>query len=413
MRHGAQMDRGRGYRRGTVMGLTVAEAFMLIAFVLLMLLGVWMATAREKITALENRVAAAEPFAQSFTEEQKAAALANRAQLSLLGNDLAKLEVFRTLAAQGATPSQAAMALELLPALTDGASPADLLDRLRLMDEAMLRDLAQAAVALDPDARAVLTDMAQLDDFPDLAELLRDGGLARLRDDLAKLAIFEEILDEGRDPETAADLAQALAAYRATGLTAEEVEALASQVDGLTRARLAAVARRAEIAGALQAQAGGLVAGLGGEILPDGSIVFRDTLLFDGGSARISPEFDAVLQDICRPWVETLYARRADLTAVRIEGHASSDWLALPPRAAFDRNLDLSQARAAAVFKRCLDHAGEDAIGQWARSLMTAVGYSSSRPIRTEAGGEDPVASRRVVFAIDTLGPEDTAAVRP
>ena len=37
-RHGMAGDRAAGYRRGAVMGLTVAEAFMLIAFALLLLL---------------------------------------------------------------------------------------------------------------------------------------------------------------------------------------------------------------------------------------------------------------------------------------------------------------------------------------------------------------------------------------
>lgn len=406
MRHRHDMDRARGYRRGTVMGLTVAEAFMLIAFVLLMLLGVWMASARERIDALQERVDVAEPFADAFTEEQKAAALTNREQLTLLGNDLAKLEAFQSLADIGASPSQAAMALQLLPALRDGMTAEDLLDRVRLMDEATLRDLAQAAVTLDPDTRAVLSDMAQLDDFPEIAEMLRDGGLEALRNDLAKLAAFQDILAEGSDPQTAAEVAELLAAYRATGLTPDEVARLSAQMDSVTRARIEAAQSRSQIARSLRAQVGPLVAGLGGEVQPDGSIVFSDTLLFEAGSADLTPVFDSALSQLCRPWIEQLYARRDDLSAVRIEGHASSEWISLPPRAAFDRNLDLSQARAAAVFKQCLRYAGDDVVADWARTRMTAVGYSSSRPILDGAGAEDTIASRRVVFAIDTRSPD-------
>ncbi len=400
------MDRGRGYRRGTVMGLTVAEAFMLIAFVLLLLLGVWMATARERIKALQTRAEAAESFADAFTEDQKAAALTNRDQLTMLGNDLAKLEAFRQLADMGASPSEAAMALDLLPALRGGLTPQDVLDRVRLLDEAMLRDLAQAAVTLDPESRAVLSDMARLEDFPEIAELLRDGGLEALRLDLAKLAEFQDILAEGSDPQTAAEIAELLAAYRATGLSPEEVARLSDRMDDVARARLEAAQSRAQIAGSLQAQVGPLVAGLGGEVRPDGSIVFSDTLLFEAGSAELTDTFDTALGQLCRPWIEQLHARRDDLSAVRIEGHASSEWISLPPRAAFDRNLDLSQARAAAVFKRCLFHAGDDDVADWARTRMTAVGYSSSRPILTAAGDEDTIASRRVVFAIDTRAPD-------
>src|SRR6056297_2457024 len=192
------MDRGRGYRRGTVMGLTVAEAFMLISFVLLMLLGVWMASARERITALEDRVQASEPFARAFTEEQRVAALAHREQLTLIGNDLAKLETFRTLAEQGASPTEAALALELLPVLDDGLTPQDVVDRVRLLDAETMRTLTEAAATRDPEAQAALVELARLEELPRLAELLAEDALEA---ELAKLAAFEGLLDDG--PESA------------------------------------------------------------------------------------------------------------------------------------------------------------------------------------------------------------------
>ncbi|TFL19634.1 OmpA family protein [Jannaschia formosa] len=397
------MDRARGYRRGTVMGLTVAEAFMLIAFVLLMLLGVWMASARERITELEERVRAAEPFALAFTEEQRAAALAHRDELTLIGNDIAKLEAFRTLAEQGASPTEAALALELLPVLEDGLTPEEAVARVRLLDAEALRDLAQAAALRDPEAQAALVELARMEEVPRLAELLEDGAL---EGELAKLAAFEELLEEGSEAAGALD---DLTAYRETGLAPEEVAALAAQMNDVAQAQLAAAASRDRIATALEAEAGAVVAGLGGEVRPDGSIVFSDRLLFDAGSARLRPEFDSALGRLCRPWIETLYENRDALSAVRIEGHASSEWISLPPRAAFERNLDLSQARAAAVFKRCLALAGQDAVADWARTRMSAVGFSSSRPILDEGGAEDAVASRRVVFAIDTEAPAGAA----
>lgn len=398
------MDRARGYRRGTVMGLTVAEAFMLISFVLLMLLGVWMASARERITELEARVRAAEPFARAFTQEQRAAALANREQLTALGNDLAKLEAFRALAEEGASPTEAALALELLPALDGGLAPGEAVERVRLLDAATVRALTRAAAALPPEAQAALVELARLEDVPRLAALAARGPEA-LDAELARLRAFEALLAEGLDAEAAADAAEALAAYRATGLTPEEIAGLAARMDDVARARLEAAASRDRIASALEARTGTVVAGLGGEVRPDGSIVFSDQLLFDAGSAQLRPAFVAALGQLCRPWIETLHASRDALSGVRIEGHASSEWISLPPRAAYERNLDLSQARAAAVFKRCLALAGEDAVADWARTRMSAVGFSSSRPVLGADGAEDAVASRRVVFAIDTRAP--------
>lgn len=91
---------------------------------------------------------------------------------------------------------------------------------------------------------------------------------------------------------------------------------------------------------------------------------------------------------------------------MRIEGHASSEWSGRAAADAYAANLDLSQARAGAVFKRCLDLAGNDAVAEWARSRLSAVGYSSSRPV-IASGVEDRAASRRVVFAIDMASRED------
>ena len=50
-----------------------------------------------------------------------------------------------------------------------------------------------------------------------------------------------------------------------------------------------------------------------------------------------------------------------------------------------------------AVLERCLGQAGDTADGDWARRHLTAVGYSSSRPLQID-GRESPEFSRRVVF---------------
>lgn len=402
MRRG-DYDRAAGYRRGAVMGLTMAEAFMLIAFVLLMLLGVWMATAQDRVSALEARIAqaeVAEQFADAFDAEQKAAALAGKEQLALLGRDLVKLDAMRDLIAAGASPSDVVQALSLLPAVREGFTVDQLVESARLLDEATLKALAEAAVKLPPEARVALTDLARLDDFPELAALLRNGDPASLGSDLERVRAV-------RSGDAASD-ARDLAAYRATGIDPAQISGLRADVDEVAAARLEARRSRAQIAATVEREAGSVIAGLGGEVRPDGAIVFSDRLLFDSGSARITPAFDAALSQLCRPWIEALHAERAGLSAVRIEGHASSEWTGQDRAEAFARNLDLSQARAASVFKRCLDLAGDDAVADWARTRMSAVGYSSSRPVLA-GEDEDRAASRRVVFAIDT--PTDPAPV--
>src|SRR3954452_4874082 len=104
----------RQYRRGAVMGLTVAEAFMLLAFILLMLMMLWRS---EDAT----RLAAAKGFAELPAPER--AAITENA---------------RTLGAAGIDPTDPAFAqkLETVLALV-GADP----------PEAVLRRLAHASEA--------------------------------------------------------------------------------------------------------------------------------------------------------------------------------------------------------------------------------------------------------------------------
>lgn len=139
---------------------------------------------------------------------------------------------------------------------------------------------------------------------------------------------------------------------------------------------------------------------MGGRILDSGDVIFPDSVLFESGKSEIRPVFDDLLQALCRPWFEVLYKENRYLETVQIEGHASSEFGNLGLREAFDANLELSQRRAAAVFKKCLDYGGNDEVADWARSKMAAAGYSSAQPV-LRGGVEDHQASRRVVFAID------------
>ena len=138
----------------------------------------------------------------------------------------------------------------------------------------------------------------------------------------------------------------------------------------------------------------------GGEIDPSGRVVFPETVVFETGSAVIPPGFKAVLDDICPRWLAELRnsADRFDIDEIRIEGHSSPEWAsAQTKRDAWVANLGLSQRRAQSVLAHCLDHVAGTPLGEWARGKLTAVGYSSSRPVTVD-GQEDPGASRRVVL---------------
>ncbi len=298
----------RQYRRGAVMGLTVAEAFMLLAFVLLMLMLLWRFEDRAELDAAKDFVA--------LPPAEKAAVL---------------------------------------------------------QTAGLLRD--EGVDATDPIVRKKLADLLAL------------GSADPPRDVLASLAQSSE--SERRKLE---DLIRG-GSWRENPKEETTTARIADQL------RAAAEGREA-VTDALRRDLGPLVAGHGGTIEADGSLVFPDRILFDVGKAEITPALRSFLGEICLPWIETVEKSGAAVSDLRIEGHASSEWTRdATPEQAYLNNLALSQQRAHAVLSTCLGMI-PGAEGAWARQRATAVGYSSSHPVLTN-GAEDPARSRRVVFRVD------------
>jgi endonuclease YncB( thermonuclease family)/outer membrane protein OmpA-like peptidoglycan-associated protein len=288
------------------MGLTVAEIFLLLAFVLLMLMLLWRSEDQAKLDALQD-------FADMSVPERDGVA-----------------SITRTLAEAGVAPSDPTLEEKLQVFLdVDGSAAGHML-------------LQEIAAAEEPERRR-------------LVELVEDESLRA------------------------------------------DIETLKARIRGqLARADDAG----AQIAGALEARLGSVVREAGGAIRSDGALVFPDTVLFERGSATITPALRAFLGTICEPWLATLESTGAPIGEVRIEGHASSEWDATtPPEAAYLLNLALSQARAHAVLSTCFELV-PGPTGAWARERATAIGYSSSQPVFAPDGSEDQVKSRRVVFGV-------------
>ena len=161
----------------------------------------------------------------------------------------------------------------------------------------------------------------------------------------------------------------------------------------------AAAESQAAVTADLRRQLGPVVARYGGTIDADGALVFPDTVLFEAGKADITPALRSFLTAVCLPWFQTLERSGAAISDLRIEGHASSEWIGGTEEQGYLGNLALSQARAHAVLSTCLQLVpGPE--GAWARARATAIGYSSSHPVVVD-GAEDKVKSRRVVFRAD------------
>ncbi|MCY4591329.1 MAG: OmpA family protein [Alphaproteobacteria bacterium] len=295
-------------------------------------------------------------------------------------------------------------------ALTEGAVPvsnerlATLEERAGLVEDPAQRDLAKAAAALEPDELQKLTGLAR---DPDA---LSTDAIPVSPERLAALEGYEQWIKENEE-----EIVEAIDLRRALDPDGEDSnEELVSRIEDLLAkeravdSRLAAVkdrlaedaAARGEFIDSLKRELATDVEKAGGKIDPSGRVVFPETVVFETGSAVIPPSFKAVLDDICPRWLAELRnsADRFDIDEIRIEGHSSPEWKsAQTKRDAWVANLGLSQRRAQSVLAHCLDHAAGTPLGEWARGKLTAVGYSSSRPVTVD-GREDPSASRRVVL---------------
>lgn len=349
----SRIDADRNYRRGAIMGLTVAEVFMLIAFALLMLLAIWRFEADAENAGLRDELA-------------KFAELLEQRDLPAWDRE-AIVEIGRALRQYG----------------SENFGPEDvreLIRRLELLEEADLRMLVDATTVWSAEQRARLLDFVALapdeQSIADIVAILEDGATPEeIRLALALVAALE--------PDDGAEL---------------------DQLRENIRARLGERLRRQQLLAATTRTAiGPLVEGLGGRIDETGVITLPDEILFARNSADPTQALGTFLAEACPPWFAALRELPFEVDEVRIEGHASSDWGLAHEETAYFNNLDLSQRRAGNVLRDCLRHAGGGETGRWARERATAVGHSSSRLIRNPDGTEDPERSRRVVFSASVL----------
>jgi endonuclease YncB( thermonuclease family)/Spy/CpxP family protein refolding chaperone len=350
-RSNSQSDQSTHFRRGTIMGLTIAESFMLITFALLLLLTLWR-------SAFIESADDAQQFYNQFSEQER-----------------------RTL-------------LEIVK----DSNLRDLQDRARLVAEQDIRALAEAAQELPVEQRRALIDLVSLSDFDDTLEKINE--YAELFEENPNAEEIKRALEVVRSENYLEELAQ-YSQFAERGISAAQLENALS-VSGQLEFEIAKSAITEEnVAREIRERTGDLVEKVGGTIEANGNVVLPDELLFHQGQDDLRPELEEFLTGFCRPWFEILYDYRDTLSAIQIEGHASSEWGIDPLDTAYLKNLVLSQTRARAVFARCLSLVGADEVGDWARRSMAAVGYSSSRPV-VVGSQEDYERSRRVVFSIQT-----------
>lgn len=345
--HGFGSTSDRSYKRGAIMGLTVAEAFILLAFCLLLLFTWWQLETEEKSLAV------AEEFKEISPEDkQRIMSFIAGGGLKLIMGSFGKMSSSDQVKV---TEIVAEMDRAGLPLAE--VTPEDIQDFTRFMNEDDMNRLMKGAVKLPKDAIAPLS---QLVEIGDKAPILR--------------AVSKAIAEQGQ-PDDATETAAGRIAAAAAAETA--------------------------MANAMRDALGDIIESAGGSIDANGTITLPQSVLFDVNEDRIKdPQF---LKALCQPWMETANGSGVDVSELRIEGHASSEGPSgSTPEQAYLYNLSLSQRRAENALRVCLDSIKEDQIQAWGREHLVAVGYSSSRLVTDDQGREQRDMSRRVRFSVGT-----------
>ena len=127
------------------------------------------------------------------------------------------------------------------------------------------------------------------------------------------------------------------------------------------------------------------------------------TPLFPVQKTGITQYYQKILAEFFPVYLSVLQEFEIVIEEVRIEGHTSSEWLALTSNTQrYFKNMELSQRRAKSVLEFVYNLIPIEASQLWMQKRISAVGLSSSKLVLDATGVEDPVKSRRVTFRILT-----------
>ena len=128
-------------------------------------------------------------------------------------------------------------------------------------------------------------------------------------------------------------------------------------------------------------------------------------VLFASNSSVLKPEFQRILNDFFPRYVRILRKEQfiKNIEEIRIEGHTSSEWFYTTTEDfAYIENMRLSQDRTRTTLDFVLSQLENSETKNWAKSLITANGLSSSQLVLNKDNSENKEASRRVEFRVRT-----------
>ena len=410
----------RFYRRGSIMGLTVAETFIILVFALLLLLLLLRNQAENSELELQEKI---KEFEELKDETQKWKEWATIPDIPTILNLLTKMQS------------------DERKKLTEFMARNDLHDRLEIS-----KDFERQLLAMDPSDRDALKKIIGSPSFSQIVnrseeitkiiekspdELISveqdaskwrkmnsDSELSKTLDQIAQMSQDERkkltefmarndlhdrleiFMDFERkllamNPEEREKLSKMMNSQDFSNLINSDYD-LSKIVEQLDSNTLVST----EIANKIKNRLGEIVREFGGEIGPDNVISVPSDKIFESGNAELTIEVQTFLREFCQKFIKALSEDPDHIQDIRVEGHSSSEWDASTSvQDRYLKNLDLSQRRAYAVLSYCLEQMKDTQLFDWTTQKITAVGFSSARPVLDDQLNEDKEKSRRVAFS--------------
>jgi outer membrane protein OmpA-like peptidoglycan-associated protein len=122
------------------------------------------------------------------------------------------------------------------------------------------------------------------------------------------------------------------------------------------------------------------------------------SLYFQQGAYRLTPKQKEFLDAFSQKLLNFLYQHKAQIAALEVNGHTSSEWSGVDFQHRYLNNEDLSMKRSFSVLREIF-LAQESQKQQWLSKILKGSGLASSKELMKK-GKEDRTKSRRVSFKI-------------
>ena len=313
----------RQYRRGAIMGLTIAEAFMLLVFALLLLFLLWRWDYPRILEALGDSVTPGSPeFEQQLERLGQYSRLSTNGSSGELFGHIAEMSpgdvnfLVKQLSSNGASRT--------IDLMADATKSANLLE---LLSDPENRELLEKFVRLPDPLKARLKELADSDSLQEtIAAVDEARRLRRLVDSdserriAAAVSLLEpeeqlklEDLVRSDDPMAALEFHSGIAELMQDGITMEAIREAIRNNDEIATKLATKAQAQVELANSINRSLGDVVSRIGGSIGPHGRVSLPNNVGFEQGNDLIRTRFNDFLGNFCPKFLEIMYNSRDEI----------------------------------------------------------------------------------------------------